>query len=155
MLSYEQGVLKVNLLFNRASKWVDIDSYLPYAGRVELRVKEPVKLAVRLPEWVKPSEARCEVGGSARGLTYAGRYAQIGQTERGETVVVSFPISERTERRSIEGSDYTFVLRGNDVVSVDPAGKYLPLYQRGYYRTGNPLYAKVTRFVSSQEFPWW
>ncbi len=155
MLSYDQGALKVNLLFNRASKWVEIDSYLPYMGRVEFRVKEPIKLAVRLPEWVNPGEARCEVGGSVRELTYEGRYAQVGQRERGETVVVSFPISERTERRNIEGSDYTFVLRGNDVVSVDPAGKYLPLYQRTYYRSGRPLYAKVTRFVSSQEFPWW
>lgn len=155
MLSYDQGVLKVNLLFNRASKWVDIDSYLPYMGRVELRVKEPIRLAVRLPEWVNPDDARCEVGGTVRALTYEGRYAQVGRAERGETIVISFPISERMERRSIEGSDYTFVLRGNDVVSVDPMGTFLPLYQRAHYRSGSPLYAKVTRFVSSQEFPWW
>jgi len=155
MLSYDQGVLKVNLLFNRASKWVDIDSYLPYMGRVELRVKEQVKLALRLPEWVNPGDARCEVGGTVRALTYEGRYAQLGRADRDETIVLSFPISERTERRRIEGSDYTFVLRGNDVVSVDPTGTYLPLYQRAHYRLGRPLYEKVTRFVVPQDLSWW
>jgi len=155
MLSYEQGRLKVNLLFNRASKWADIDSYIPYLGRVELRIKEPVELEVRLPEWVKTGEAQCEVDGQKRNLGHEGRYAQIGKLRQGETVAVSFPISERTERRTIEGSDYTFVLRGNDVVAVDPVGKYLPLYQRNHYRTGQPLYQKVQRFVSSQQFAWW
>jgi hypothetical protein len=39
---YELGRLNVNLLFNRASKWADVDRYIPYSGRVELRIKESV-----------------------------------------------------------------------------------------------------------------
>ncbi len=132
-----------------------IDSYVPYTGRVDVRVKESLDLQLRLPEWVKPGEAKCEVDGNVRELTYDGRYAQIGKVARGQTVVVTFPISERTEKRRIEGFDYTFVIRGNDVVQVDPPGKYLPLYQRGHYRTGKPLYQKVVRFVSRQEASWW
>jgi hypothetical protein len=70
-------------------------------------------------------------------------------------MVLTFPISERTEKRRTEGFDYTFVIRGNDVVHVDPPGKYLPLYQRGEYRSGTPLDQKVTRFVSDQDVAWW
>jgi hypothetical protein len=33
------GVATVNLLLNRASTWLDIDSYLPYEGKVVLRNK--------------------------------------------------------------------------------------------------------------------
>jgi hypothetical protein len=122
---------------------------------VELKIKEPLNLEVRIPEWVKPGEAKCEVDGQGRTVGYAGRYAQIGKVEKSQTVVVSFPISERTEKRRIEGYDYTFVIRGNDVVHVDPPGKYLPLYQRGHYRTGRPLYQNLTRFISHQDVSWW
>jgi len=155
MLGYDQGTLKVNLLFNRASKWADIDSYVPYTGRVDVKIKEPLDLQIRIPEWVNPTEAKCVLDGNARELTYDGRYARVGKVKRGQTVALTFPISERTEKRKIEGIDYTFVIRGNDVVHVDPPGKYHPLYQRNDYRTGKPRLQKVTRFISSQEFPWW
>jgi hypothetical protein len=155
MLAYKEGNLKVNLFFNRASKWADIDSYIPYTGRVEFKIKEPLNLEVRIPEWVKPDEAKCKVDGAGRALGYQGRYAQVGEVERGQTVLVTFPISERTEKRRIQGYDFSFIVRGNDVVAVDPPGKYSPLYQRGHYRTGRPLYQKVTRFISAQDVAWW
>jgi len=34
-----KGVAQVNLLLNRASPWLDIDSYLPYEGKVMIRNK--------------------------------------------------------------------------------------------------------------------
>jgi hypothetical protein len=155
MLSYDRGTLKVNLLFNRASKWADIDSYIPFTGRVEMKIKQSLELEVRIPEWVNPGEAKCEVAGKVRKLTYNGRHAKVGEVAAGQTVVMTFPISERTEKRRIEKFDYTFVIRGNDVVQVDPPGKYCPFYQRGHYRTDQPLYQKVTRFISPQELQWW
>jgi hypothetical protein len=155
MLSFDRGTLKVNLLLNRASKWADIDSYIPYSGKVQMKVKQPLDLKIRIPEWVHPAEAQCEVGGKVRSLTYDGRYAEIGEVAKGQTVVLAFPIFERTERRRIEKFDYTFVLRGNEVVQVDPQGKYCPMYQRGHYRTDQPLYQKVTRFISPDELQWW
>src|SRR5439155_623328 len=48
MLSYDAGRLKVNLLLNRASKWADIASYIPYTGRVEIKIKERRDLNVRV-----------------------------------------------------------------------------------------------------------
>jgi hypothetical protein len=155
MLNYDHGTLKVNLLFNRASKWADIDSYIPYTGRVELKIKQPLELEVRIPEWVKPGEAKCEVDGKTRKLGFDGRYAQAGKVVKGQTVAITFPISERTEKRRIEKFDYTFVVRGNDVVDVDPPGKYCPYYQRAHYRTGKPLYQKTIRFVAREELAWW
>jgi hypothetical protein len=155
MLTYDHGTLKVNLLFNRASKWADIDSYIPYTGRVQLKIKQPLDLKIRIPEWVHPGETRCDVDGTVRKLGFDGRYAQVGKVAKSQTVVLNFPIFERTEKRRIEKFDYTFILRGNDVVAVDPPGKYCPMYQRGHYRNGEPLYQKVTRFIASQDLPWW
>ncbi len=155
MISFEKDTLRVHLLLNRASGWADIDSYIPFTGRVDVKVKQDLKLALRIPEWVVPDAVTCTVDGKPRGLSFDGRYAQVGNVAEGEKVIMTFPISERTEKHTIEGFDYTFTFRGNDVVYVDPPGKYAPMYQRGHYRAGKPVYRKVTRFVSDEVFPWW
>jgi len=155
IISYEEGQLRVNLLLNRASKWVDIESHIPYTGRVDVKVKQPIDLSIRIPEWVTPEEVKVEAGGAARKVSFDGRYAKVGKVSNGQTVVMTFPISERTEKRTIEGFDYTFIVRGNDVVSVDPPGENCPLYQRAHYRGGKTLYRKVNRFVSDESYDWW
>ena len=155
MISFDDDTLRVHLLFNRASRWADIDSYIPYTGRVDVKARQAMNLEIRIPEWVKPSEVKCTVDGGIRDLSFSGRYARVGRVRQGDKVSMTFPISERTEKRSIEGFDYTFTFRGNDVVYVDPPGKYAPMYQRGHYRTGKPLFRKVTRFVAEDELPWW
>src|SRR5262249_2882541 len=52
ILDHKDDVLQVNLLLNRASRWADVNSHLPYTGRVDIRVKERNRLLVRIPEWV-------------------------------------------------------------------------------------------------------
>jgi hypothetical protein len=155
IISYKDDELRVNLLLNRASKWADIESHIPYTGRVDVKVKQPVELSIRIPQWVKPEEVKVEVNGDLRKVGFQGRYAKVGKVNNDQTVVMTFPISERTEKRTIEGFDYTFIVRGNDVVHVDPPGRHCPLYQRGHYRTGDTLYKKVTRFVSEESYNWW
>ena len=157
-IDYKDGKLKVNLLFNRASRWADIDSYIPYTGRVDVRAKQKLDLEVRIPDWTSLEQVQCTVDGKPRPIGFEGRYAQIGKLKKGQTAILSFPISERTETvkvpdaRNHLGSEYTLVIRGNTVVSIDPQGKYCPFYQRGHYRTGNPLYKKVERFVSDEDY---
>ena len=155
ILDYEPGKLRVNLLLNRASRWADVDSYIPYQGRVEVKMKQGAEVEVRIPEWAPLDQVQCEVDGKARKLTFEGRYARVGKAEKGQTVALKFPIRERTDKVSLQGPEYTIVRRGNDVVWIDPPGKYFPSYQRAHYRKGEPLYRKVTRFVSDEDFGWW
>ena len=154
ILSYVDGKLKVNLLLNRASRWADVDSHIPYRGQVDVKVKQGLDLEIRLAEWVAPEDARCTVDGVPRALAYAGRYAQVGAVKSGQTVTLSFPIPERTDRVIIEKRPYTLIRRGNEVVWIDPPGKNRPLYQRGHYRTGQTAYHKIIRFASDAEIPW-
>ncbi len=151
ILNHEDGRTRINLLLNRASKWMDIDSHIPYRGRVDIRIKQNQGLEVRIPEWIRPDELRVEINGRPSRMDFSNRYAVLGNVRKRDEIVLRFPISERTEKRTIEGFDYTFVVRGNDVVSVDPPGKYLPLYQRGHYRGSETLWREVTRFVAEDE----
>jgi hypothetical protein len=155
MLDYEQGKLRVNLLLNRASPWADVASYIPHEGRVEVRMKQRAEVEVRIPEWTPLDQVRCEVGGHVRKAAFEARYARVGQADKGQMVALSFPIAERTDKVSLQGTQYTIVRRGNEVVWIDPPGKYFPSYQRGHYRTGQTLYRKVVRFVSDENFGWW
>jgi hypothetical protein len=150
ILRYQEGKLKVNLLLNRVSPWADVDSYIPYQGRVEVKIKKPVELSMRIPEWVKPGQTRCQVNGQERRLGWEGRYAKVGDVKPGDMARLTFPIFERTDKVWVEKREYTVVRKGNDVVSIDPPGVYHPLYQRQHYRQNTPRMRKVTRFVSNE-----
>ena len=54
----DNGVIQVNLLLNRASPWLDVESYLPYEGKVVLRNKTAREVWVRLPLWVEKSSVK-------------------------------------------------------------------------------------------------
>ena len=150
ILRYSNGKLKVNLLLNRASPWADVESYIPYEGRVQVKVKQPLELSLRIPEWVAPEQARCEVDGQERKLGWNGRYAKVGNVGAGSIVRLTFPIAERSEVVWIEKRRYKIVRKGNEVVSIDPPGIKHPLYQREHFRADRARTRKVVRFVSSE-----
>ena len=78
----------------------------------------------------------------------------LGEVKPGDLVKVRFPIHERTVVERIGNRDYTFAIKGNTVVSVDPPGRLCPLYQREYYRSGKAKWHRVTRFVSEEQIQW-
>jgi len=154
ILHYRDGKLKVNLLLNRASPWADIDSSIPYQGRVDVRVKRACELSVRIPEWVQPSQTTCRVNGAERALSFERRYAAVGKVEAGDVATLAFPISERTDKVRIQNQDYTLIRKGNDVVRIDPPGKYCPLYQRERCRGNKVPTKRIGRFVAVQQLAW-
>ena len=150
----KRGQFRVNLLLNHASPWADIHSYIPYEGRVDIHLRKSCELEVRIPDWVDPDQVECGVNGQGRLPEYRGRYALIGKTRKGDVVEISFPISERTVRTNIGGAPYTLVIKGNDVVFIDPPGQYYPLYQRDHYRENHVRWVKRERFVANLELHW-
>ncbi len=140
----------MNLLLNRVSRWADVESYIPYEGRVQVKVKQPLELSLRIPEWVAPEQAKCEVDGQERKLGWNGRYAKVGNVGAGSIVRLTFPIAERSEVVWIEKRRYKIVRKGNEVVSIDPPGIKHPLYQREHFRADKARTRKVLRFVSGE-----
>lgn len=158
IVTHKDGKLKVNLLLNRASRWADVDSYIPYQGRVDIKIKKPLDLSVRIAEWVKPKDVNIQVNGTDRKVSFDGRYVLVGKVKPSDIVKVTFPIEERTDVVDIwmglndKKVRYSLVRRGNEVVEIFPRGKYYPFYsQRGHYRTGQPRWRKVERFVSDEQ----
>ena len=154
ILRHRDGRLRVNLLLNRASPWADVVSSVPYQGRVDVQVKQPLDLSVRIPEWVTRGQTRCQVNGTGRDVDWDGRYAHVGSVEPGDVATLTFPIFERTDVVHIEKQRFTLVRKGNDVVFIEPPGRHCPLYQRQHYRDDVPRWREVTRFVSHENIDW-
>ena len=154
ILSHQDGKLRVNMPLNRASRWADVDSHIPYEGKVDVKVKEQVDLAVRIPEWVKPAEARCSVNGGSRTVKWDGRYALLGAVNPGETATVQFPLPERSDTVTIEKENFRILRKGNDVVRIDPPGRWCPLYRRDHYRVNSTRWRTIERFVTDESIHW-
>ena len=150
--------LRVNLLLNRASRWADIDSHMPYAGRVDVKIKKPIDLSIRVPRWVLPHEARFMVDGKSINVSYVGRYAQLGRLHEGSVATLSFPLCEERKTILVECPDrrdtYTLTVRGSTVVAIEPEGSVCSLYRRATYRHSETRYKKVKRFVADETIPW-
>ena len=157
MVQCDEGQLKINLLLNRASAWADVNSYIPYEGRVTVKTKQSCKsLSVRMPEWIADGskDVSCTVDNKPRGFTWESRYLALGPVEKGDKIDILFPIEERTVEQRIGNVDYTLVIKGNTVVHIDPPGKNCPLYQREHFRSDTAMCKKTERFVSDRIINW-
>ena len=150
ILHHDDGKLRVNMLLNRGSKWADVDSHIPYTGQVDVKVKEPLDLSIRMPQWVSPSQIRISVNGTDRNAKASGRYAEVGDVKPGDVVTMTFPISERLTSQWVQGHQYNLILKGNDVVSIDPVGTIAPIFLRHHYRANGTRWHKIERFVADK-----
>lgn len=89
------------------------------------------------------------------GFPPARRYVSIDAVRAGDTVIVTFPVGNREVTETIAGNEYTFTIKGNTVLEVDPPGSNCPLYNRVYYREDTALRMEVERFVSDEQLPFY
>ncbi len=154
ILDFKGGELRVNMLLNRASPWADVYSFIPYQGRVEIKVHQACKnVQVHAPEWIATgsNEITAQVDGQPRLFHWQARYLDLGEIKPGEQIIIQSPISERTIKEKMGTVTYTLLVRGNAVVSIDPPGRICPLFQREYLRDSEPRWRKVQRFVADRQ----
>jgi hypothetical protein len=165
ILTDNNDVLRVNLLYNRVSVWADVDSWLPYEGRVVVNMKiARDALLVRVPEWVDQHKVECKINGEKRKVAWSGNYLNAGAVKRGDKVSVEFPMERRTVDATIpvllqrEGEEETWqrkkctvTLKGNTVIGLEPSLEY-PLAEHEKYMADKAPMKKVIRFVSKERF---
>ena len=155
MLEHEKDELKVHLLLNRASRWADIDSHVPYTGQVDVKVKQALRrVSIRLPDWAEPSDATGQVDGALQPLDWKGRYCSVDGLRPGQKLSVMFPIRVTDRRVWVEKESLTYTFKGNDVIGVDPPGLNGPIYRREHYRENATRWRKATRAVPERDFRW-
>ncbi len=160
--------VQVNLLLNRASAWLDIDSYLPYEGKVVLHNKTAWQISVRIPAWVNRKELQAQVNGTGCDLSWTGAYLTFSDMKPGDTLQLDFPVTEETVHlTALTDTDkesekpyttYEIVFRGNTVVDISPRKEspdVYPIYLRDHMKKDKAPMKTKTRFVSEQPvFNW-
>jgi hypothetical protein len=149
---FDQGVLRINMLLNRASPWGDVYSYIPYQGRIDIRIKTAcTEVQVHLrPAWVNESDPGIfiQVDGEVRAARWDGRYLALGPVLQGQTIRIEFPIAERVEHAVMGKQTYELTVRGDTIVDINPPGTTGALYRRAEFRRGEPRWREVVRFLS-------
>ena len=166
---FHNGIAKVNLFLNRASDWMDIDSYLPYEGKVVLRNKKARAAWVRIPSWVERKKLKSFVNGKPAEPALVGNslfFENLGKTD---TIRLQFPVPEETDEHIIHRTKYMATYRGSTIVDIkrwtpaprftvdkkppSPDRRMYRMYQRDHMRADKAPMRKVERFVSEHILP--
>jgi hypothetical protein len=155
ILNEQDGELRVHLLLNRASRWADVHSHLPFQGEVRVNMKEKKRLLVRIPSWVDhPDSIQCMVNSDSRPVVMQGRYLNVGEVPAGQQVNIRFPLEKKTLNEKIGGINYTLQIRGFDVVDISPRNQRDPFFDNGHFRQDETRYRMLVRFVPEDELNW-
>jgi len=162
-LREDRDTAQVNLLFNRAGKLADVDSYLPYEGKVIIQNKAARRISLRIPSWVNRKTLRAEVNGSARANAWVGNYLLFDDLRPGDAVTLAFPVTETTAQYSVNARTkdertYTCVFRGSTLVDISPRDDSVtayPLYVRDHLRRERAPEKETRRFVPDRIVSQW
>lgn len=167
---------QVNLLLNRSSTWLDIDSYLPYEGKVVLHNKGCHSLCVHIPRWVDRKAIACRVNGRKVSSFWAGNYLTVSGLAGKETVIIEFPMVESVEtaylltqnvgpkwwEHTAELPTYILHMRGNTCIKAEfpnrdkftQAEPVYPVFQRDHYRANKAPMKRVARYLAPKVVKW-
>ncbi len=169
-LRHDKGTVTVNLLLNRASAWLDVDSYLPYEGKVLMHVKDAARVAVRLASWIPRDELQTRVNGIAREGVRLGNYMLIDELKPGDTIALAFPVQESVatytgnahrpggSSSKVRETQYHCTFRGSTIVDISPRDEdptTYPFYRRDHMRQDAAPMKRVTRFVPERTIVNW
>jgi hypothetical protein len=140
----------VNLLLNRTSPWLDVDSFIPYEGRVRVTTRSARSVAVRIPSWVALDQVAIRLDGTVVNPRRTGRYLCLDGLRPHQIMELSFDLSESQCSYTAHDETYSFAFRGSTIVGVTPArtepGLYR-FYERDHLKAGPAPMRKVERFL--------
>ena len=140
---FNDGVATVNLLLNRASPWMDINSYLPYEGKVELLNKGARTVVIRIPSWVEIGQVNCSIDDRPATPLVSGRHLIFDGLPPNASVRLAFPNPEAVERYTLNGTLYKATYRGSTVVDIEPRDDGpSPVAQASGVTRSAPLYLR-------------
>jgi len=184
IIHWKDETAQINLMLNRTSDWLDIDSYLPYEGKVVIKNKAAKNIALRACKWIDRNKLRCDVDGSAARFFWVGNYMMLTGLKGTEVVTVEFPMVQSTETYYLVGWNakgkwhektdslpkYVLHFKGNTCVQVEFKNRSkfakgvnrpdcsdingYPVYQREHYRRNKAPMKHTTRYIPPRLVNW-
>lgn len=130
IVRWQNGTLSINMLLPRNSRYASIISHEPLEGKLEITVRQDCRLQVRIPEWVNKEQVLVSVDGKVRPNRWTGSQLLIEDVNLNQKVVVTYPLRSVTLTEKSGRLEYQTNWIGSTVISVEPPGSRVPLYQR-------------------------
>jgi hypothetical protein len=132
--------VRINLLWSAATPGVEVFSYTPYDGRLDLHPRSRKPLLVRCPDWLPPGTVRVEGANSVTAVRVAGaNYLRIADARPGSRVTLRFDQPEVQKEYQVAGLTYKVRWRGDTVMALEPPGKPYPIFDRAQLHFGKRL----------------
>lgn len=141
-VSRDDSGVSIHLLFSRATEDVVVRSYLPFEGRLEVRMRSGRPVRVRLPRSAAAASVRVQHNGAPATVPVREGYVSLPRAQPGDAVEVRFALDYSEEKFHLGYQSYRIRYRGDTVVSIEPPGKICPLYDRGWASQAAPPVAE-------------
>lgn len=138
-ISRTSDEIRVNLLISWGTPYIEVVSYLPYEGRLDLHPTTDKPIVLRCPDWLQSNRVRVQSRDSHRiSAEPPHNYLRISKVTPGSRIVLRFDQPERWRMHTVAGRDYRALWRGDTVLKLLPAGRPYPIFLRDSLRAGKP-----------------
>jgi hypothetical protein len=142
--------IQVNLLVSAISSSLEVASYLPYEGRLDLYPAGKKPIRVRTPDWLRPNEVRVRASASVHVEKQSSAIVLKGSVA-GDPITLRFEQPEVERVHEVAKRPYRALWRGDTVVQLLPAGNPYPIFQRSALnKSAAPLKPKDISPISQQ-----
>ena len=156
IVTHHPDGIYINLMLNANTPWVEVHSFLPYQGRINIQIKKASKMYVRVPSWAPQKAVEVKRNGRRQDVIFQGAYLVQQGLKRGDKIEVTYPVRSHKLIEKVAGEEYFLQWRGYTLVGIEPPGKRMPLYQREEMnQTKVPLRPNGSPEPASENFHLW
>jgi len=151
-------VATVNLFLNRVSPWMNVASWLPYEGKVELTNKQAHTADVRIPGWLELDDVKASINGRPVEPSRAGHHLIFRKLKPGDIIRLEFAQPESIDQYFVPSNQRKLAihLRGSTVLDLSPRDHdptVIPMMMRDHMKADKAPMHTVRRFASDNILP--
>ena len=171
ILRFQDGSAQVNLMLNRTSSALDVESYLPYEPKVVIRNRSVKTIAVRIPGWVERSTLEYDINGTTVHPAWIGNYVLFTSLQDPDIITICFAERQETATYRVDPNwwhayytpyrptftEYLCHFRGDTCISVTssrPDSWTYPLYDRDNLKQSTAPVKVVKPWIPGMTFRW-
>jgi len=135
IIEKKDGLIYINMAFGRNSKWLEVISYQPYDGRIDIIIHDAEKIMIRIPSWVKKEDVQININNTPVCVEFENKiYVKLSDLKPNDYIKIQYPLRNIIIPETVNGIEYLTEWKGDTVVGINPKGKLYPLFEREYMK---------------------
>jgi hypothetical protein len=120
--------LQINFHFDFEDERIQIHCHREQDASLEIKLKHPQNLFIRIPAWTPFEEVQVWVNGFEQSQTYVGRFLFIPKAEQEMDIQVRYQLPLTILEETTDTVNYQIKWKGDDIIGIQPNTDWLPFY---------------------------